>query len=83
MTGELLNKGIDATKTINNFIMDMLDNEKISTYECDKIQKCLNTITDILQECFVDMVKLEDMKKQIKIINNTLEEHLKRLTLNE
>lgn len=82
MTGELLNKGIDATKDINNFIMDMFDNEKISTHECDKMQKCLNTITDVLQECFVDMVKADQMKIQLESINKTLDEHLNKFQHN-
>ena len=78
MTGELLNKGIGATRTINDIVLT-LSKKKENVALCRRIQECLSTITDILQESLVDMVKLDNMKEQIKVINNTLDEHLKRV----
>jgi hypothetical protein len=79
MTTVLLNKGIDAVKTVNDTISDMIDHNEIDTRRCSKIQESLNIIVDVLQECFVDMVKVDSMREQLKIINETLEKHLNKI----
>lgn len=55
MTTNKLLEGISAVKIINSTIVAMCnDNNKVY---CKKIQGCLDTLVDVLQEVFVDMVK--------------------------
>ena len=77
MTGDKLMQGISATKVINEVVLTMLDNPDNKAY-CKRIQGCLETITDVLQEVFIDMVKMDKITEQLAELNGKLEEHLKK-----
>ena len=78
MTGELLNSGIDALKDINNIIMKFSERDENNNHDVVQIQNDLNILTDVLHQVFVDMVSVDDMKEKIRIMNETLEEHLSK-----
>lgn len=78
MTSELLNKGIDAVKEIANISTKGIEDNKIDLKVARDIQKRLETITDVLEEVFKDMVRVDNMREQIKNINIKLDEHLNR-----
>lgn len=64
MTGDKLNQGISAVKTINDTVMEMYNNKVDSKY-CSRIQSCLNTIVDVLEDVFQDMVLIDKLHEQI------------------
>ena len=78
MTNELLNKGIDAVKEIANISTKSIEDNKIDLKVARDIQKRLETITDVLEEVFKDMVRVDNMREQIKNMNIKLDEHLNR-----
>ena len=78
MTNELLQSGIDAIKDLNNLILKWAK-EGFNDKEGLVAQKDLGKITDVVQESFLDMVKVDTMREQIKTMNQTLDAHLKRL----
>ena len=78
MTSELLNKGIDAVKEIANISTKSIEDNKIDLKVARDIQKRLETITDVLEEVFKDMVRVDNMREQIKNMNVKLDEHLNR-----
>lgn len=79
MTNDLILQGISAVKTINDTIMDMMENHE---REVVKIQGCLSTITDILEMCLIDMVKAEEIEEKLRDINKMLNERLNRVSAN-
>lgn len=64
MTGDKLNQGISAVTTINNTVMEMYNNKVDSKY-CNRIQSCLTTIVDVLEDVFQDMVLIDKLHEQI------------------
>ena len=77
MTNELIQSGIDAIKDLNDLILKWAKkgfNEK----EGLMAQKDLEKITDVVQESFLDMVKVDAMREQIKTMNQTLDAHLSK-----
>ena len=79
MTGDLLNQGISATKIITETIVDLMEKDNGENLESFKrIQGCLHTVVDVLQEAFLDMVRVDSMREQVKTMNGILEEHLSR-----
>ena len=78
MTTELLNKGLDATRDINKVVLNINERDNTNEKDCLKIQEDLSVITDVLQEAFLDMIKADNIKAQLEIINRTLSEHLNR-----
>lgn len=79
MTNDLMLQGISAVKTINDTIMDMMENHE---REVVKIQGCLSTITDVLETCLVDMIKAEEIEEKLKDINKIFNEQLNRVSAN-
>ncbi len=77
MTNELLQSGIDAIKDLNDLILKWAK-EGFNDKEGLTAQKDLEKITDVVQESFLDMVKVDAMREQIKTINQTLDAHLNR-----
>ena len=77
MSGDNLMKGIDAVKTLNDVNLTLANDIRNKTY-CRKIEKCLETLTDVLQEAVNDMVHMEEIERKIKNMNDTLEKHLNR-----
>lgn len=78
MTTELLNKGLDAARDINKAVLNIHERDNTNEKDCLKIQEDLSVITDVLQEAFLDMIKADNIKAQLEIINKTLSEHLNR-----
>lgn len=78
MTGELLNSGIDALKDINNIIMRFSERDENNNHDVAQIQNDLKILTDVLNQAFLDMVSVDDMREKIRIMNKTLEEHLSK-----
>lgn len=77
MTNELIQNGIDAIKDLNDLILKW--SKKGFNYKEGLVaQKDLEKITDVVQESFLDMVKVDAMREQIKTMNQTLEAHLNR-----
>ena len=60
MTSDKLNQGISAVKTINETVMEMYNNKTDAKY-CNRIQSCLNTIVDVLEDVFQDMVLVDKL----------------------
>lgn len=77
MTNELLQSGIDAVKDLNDLILKWAK-EGFSDKEALSAQKDLEKITDVVQESFLDMVKVDTMREQIKTMNQTLDAHLSK-----
>ena len=77
MTNELIQSGIDAIKDLNDLILKWA-NEGFNDKEGLVAQKDLEKITDVVQESFLDMVKIDAMREQIKTMNQTLDAHLNR-----
>ena len=46
----------------------------------NKIEKDLETLTDIMQEAFMDTIKLDEVNERIKSMNEQLNRHLDRLS---
>jgi GTP1/Obg family GTP-binding protein len=63
-TSDKLNQGISAVKTINETVMEMYNNNTDAKY-CNRIQSCLNTIVDVLEDVFQDMVLVDKLHEQI------------------
>lgn len=82
MTSELLNKGIDAVKEIANISAKSVEDNKIDLKVARDIQKRLEILTDVLEEVFKDMVRVDNMREQIKNMNVKLDEHLNRVSKN-
>lgn len=78
MTGDRLMQGISAVKTINDVNMTLAENESNVAY-CKRIEGCLSTLTDVLQEAFKDMVHMDEIERKIKNMNETLEKHLSKI----
>ena len=78
MTGELLNNGIDALTDINNIIMKFSERDENNNHDVVQIQEDLKILTDVIHQVFIDMVSVDDMREKIRIINETLEEHLSK-----
>lgn len=76
MTGDKLLQGIEATRTINDVMIDLAKQEN-NVDNCKKIRDNLEIITDVLQECFMDMVKMDALVERLKSLNDKLEIHLK------
>jgi hypothetical protein len=77
MTNELIQNGIDAIKDLNDLILKWAT-EGFNEKEGLMAQKDLEKITDIVQESFLDMIKVDAMREQIKTMNQTLDAHLNR-----
>ena len=77
MTNELIQSGIDAIKDLNDLILKWA-NQGFNDKEGLVAQKDLEKITDVVQESFLDMVKVDAMREQIKTMNQTLDAHLNR-----
>ena len=60
MTSEKLSQAISAVKTINEINNTIVNTDNI-TY-CKRIQSNLETLTDFLQDVFIDMVKADGVK---------------------
>lgn len=56
MTSQKILDGISAIKIINSTVLTLSKLEENKVY-CRRIQGCLNTLVDVLQESFEDMVK--------------------------
>lgn len=69
MTTDKLNQGISAVKTINETVMEMYNNNTDAKY-CNRIQSCLNTIVDVLEDVFQDMVLIDKLHEQIDELEN-------------
>ena len=82
MTSELLNKGIDAVKEIANISAKGVEDNKIDLKVAKDIQKRLEILTDVLEEVFKDMVRVDNMRERIKNMNIKLDEHLNRISKN-
>lgn len=78
MTSELLSKGIDALKDINNIIMKISERDENNNHDVAQIQNDLNILTDVLHQAFLDMVSVDDMREKIRIMNETLDKHLSK-----
>lgn len=72
MTGDKISKGCTAIKHIGEVVNVEVYNE---------IEKDLEVLTDIMQEAFLDMVKMEDVNEKIKMMNEKLSSHLDRLSV--
>ena len=77
MTSELIQSGIDAVKDLNDLILKW-SKEGFNEKEGLLAQKDLEKITDVIQESFLDMVKVDTMREQIKTMNQTLDAHLSK-----
>ena len=77
MTNELIQSGIDAIKDLNDLILKWAK-EGFNDKEGLVAQKDLEKITDVVQESFLDMIKVDAMREQIKTMNQTLDAHLNR-----
>ena len=77
MTNELIQNGIDAIKDLNDLILNWAK-EGFNDKEGLVAQKDLKKITDVVQESFLDMIKVDAMREQIKTMNQTLDAHLNR-----
>lgn len=77
MTNELIQSGIDAIKDLNDLVLKWAK-EGFNDREGLVAQKDLEKITDVVQESFLDMVKVDAMREQIKTMNQTLDAHLNR-----
>ena len=77
MTNELIQSGIDAIKDLNDLILKWAT-EGFNEKEGLVAQKDLEKITDVVQESFLDMIKVDAMREQIKTMNQTLDAHLNR-----
>lgn len=77
MTNELIQNGIDAIKDLNDLILKWAT-EGFNEKEGLMAQKDLEKITDVVQESFLDMIKVDAMREQIKTMNQTLDAHLNR-----
>lgn len=77
MTNELIQSGIDAIKDLNDLILKWAK-DGFNDREGLTAQGDLEKITDVVQESFLDMVKVDAMREQIKTINQTLDAHLNR-----
>ena len=77
MTNELIQNGIDAIKDLNDLILKWAKSG-FDSKEGLVAQKDLEKITDVVQESFLDMVKVDTMREQIKTMNQTLDAHLNR-----
>ena len=80
MTNELIQSGIDAVKDLNDLILKWAK-EGFNDEEGLTAQGDLEKITDVIQESFLDMIKVDAMREQIKTMNQTLDEHLSRVSL--
>ena len=69
MTTDKLNQGISAVKTINETVIEMYNNNTDAKY-CNRIQSCLNTIVDVLEDVFQDMVLIDKLHEQIDELEN-------------
>lgn len=74
MTGELLNSGIDALKDINNVVMRFSEKDENNNHDVAQIQRDLKILTDVLQQAFLDMISVDDMREKI----SNLEKHLNK-----
>lgn len=72
MTSDKLNQGISAVKTINDTVMEMY-NSKVDSKYCKRIQSCLNTIVDVLEDVFQDMVLIDKLHEQIDELSKNKE----------
>ena len=79
MTGDKLMQGISAVKTINDINVTLAEKESNRAY-CKRIEGCLSTITDVLQEAVNDMVHMDEIERKIKNMNETLEKHLNKIS---
>ena len=77
MTNELIQSGIDAIKDLNDLILKWAK-EGFNDKEGLVAQKDLEKITDVVQESFLDMIKVDTMREQIKTMNQTLDAHLSK-----
>ena len=77
MTNELIQNGIDAIKDLNDLILKWAK-QGFNDKEGLVAQKDLEKITDVVQESFLDMIKVDAMREQIKTMNQTLDAHLNR-----
>ena len=77
MTNELIQNGIDAIKDLNDLILKWAK-QGFNDKEGLVAQKDLEKITDVVQESFLDMIKVDAMREQIKTMNQTLDTHLNR-----
>lgn len=71
MTGDKISKGCIAIKHISGVVSGEVYNE---------IKKDLEVLTDIMQEAFMDMVKMDEVNEKIKTMNKQLSSHLDRLS---
>lgn len=78
MTSELLNKGIDALKDINNVVINFSERDDANNHDVAQIQEDLSILTDVLHQAFLDMVSVDDMREKIRVMNETLEKHLNK-----
>ena len=78
MTSELLNKGIDALKDINNVVINFSERDDANNHDVAQIQEDLSIFTDVLHQAFLDMISVDDMREKIRVMNETLEKHLNR-----
>lgn len=74
MTGELLNSGINALKDINNVVMRFSEKDENNNHDVTQIQRDLKILTDVLQQAFLDMISVDDMREKI----SNLEKHLNK-----
>lgn len=80
MTGDKLLQGIEATRAINDKVLELSKIDE-NVDDCKEIQGNLEIIVDILQEYFMDMVKMDALVEQIKEMNDKLENHLNKNNL--
>ena len=83
MTSELLNKGIDALKDINNVVINFSERDDANNNDVAQIQKDLSILTDVLHQAFLDMISVDDMKEKIMVMNETLDNYINRFSTEE
>ena len=83
MTGELLNSGIDALKDINNIVMNFSERDESNNHDVAQIQEDLRVLTDVLHQVFLDMITADEVMEKIRVMNETLDKYLDRISTDE
>lgn len=78
MTGDKLSQAISAVKIINEVTNTMYKLDINNKAYCKRIQGCLETLTDFLQDVFIDMVNMNNVTERLAELNGKVEEHLKK-----
>lgn len=79
MTGELLNKSIDALKDINTIVMKFSERDSENNHDVAQIQHDLSILTDLIHQVFLDMVSADEIREKIRVMNETLDKYLDKI----